>query len=161
MPTEIERKFLVKNTSWMEGVTPTYYCQGYIPTLNGATVRVRIGGNKAYICIKSIVVNISRSEFEYPISIEDAKDILHKLCAKPLIEKNRYKIQRGELLWEIDVFEKDNKGLIVAEVELKSEQDKVELPDWILKEVTGVARYYNSMLVKYPYSKWTKEEKSL
>lgn len=161
MPTEIERKFLVKNTSWMDGVSPTYYCQGYIPTLNGATVRVRIGGDKAYICIKSMVVNISRSEFEYSIPVEEAKDILHTLCAKPIIEKNRYKVSIGDLLWEIDVFEKDNKGLIVAEVELKSERQEVELPDWILREVTGVARYYNSMLVKYPYSKWTKEDKDL
>lgn len=161
MPTEIERKFLVKNTSWMNGVSPTYYCQGYIPTLNKATVRVRIGGDKAYLCIKSSVVNISRSEFEYPIPAEEAKDILNSLCAKPVIEKNRYKIRIGDLLWEIDVFEKENKGLIVAEVELKRERQKIELPEWILKEVTGDAKYYNSMLVKYPYSQWTQKDKGL
>lgn len=161
MPKEIERKFLVKNTSWMKGIVPTYYSQGYISTLNGATVRVRIGGNKAYLCIKSMVANISRSEFEYPIPVDEAKEILDSLCAKPVIEKSRYKLPIGDLLWEIDVFEKDNKGLTVAEVELESESQKVNLPDWILREVTGDAKYYNSMLVKRPYSKWTKEEKGL
>ena len=161
MPTEIERKFLVKDTSWMEGVIPTYYCQGYIPTQNGATVRVRVGGDKAFICIKSMVTNISRSEYEYPIPVNEAKEILHTLCAKPIIEKNRYKIKIGGHLWEVDVFEIDNKGLIIAEVELEREDTKVELPPWILREVTGDRKYYNSMLVQYPYSKWTKEEKGL
>lgn len=160
MPIEIERKFLVKNNSWMKGIIPTYYCQGYIPTLNNATVRVRIGGNKAYLCIKSSVVSISRSEFEYPIPLEEAKDILNNLCAKPLIEKNRYKLKIGNLLWEIDIFEKENKGLIIAEVELPREDYKIDLPDWILREVTGNAKYYNSMLVKFPYSQWTQEDKN-
>lgn len=161
MGIEIERKFLVKNNSWMDGIVPIYYCQGYIPTLNKATVRVRICENKAYICIKSAVTSISRSEFEYPIPVEEARDILNTLCAKPLIEKNRYKLKIDDLLWEIDVFEKDNKGLVVAEVELTSESHKVDLPDWILREVTGDAKYYNSMLVKYPYSQWTQKDKDL
>ncbi|HBM15606.1 MAG TPA: adenylate cyclase [Lentisphaeria bacterium] len=161
MPIEIERKFLVRDSSWMKGVPPIYYCQGYISTHNGATVRVRIGENKAYLCIKSIAVKISRSEFEYPIPIEDAKAILDNLCARPLIEKNRYKIKIGNLLWEIDVFEKNNKGLIIAEVELEREDQDIELPPWILREVTGDRKYYNSMLVQYPYSKWTNEEKGL
>ncbi len=161
MPKEIERKFLVKNTSWMNRISPTYYCQGYIPTLNKATVRVRIAGDKAYLCLKSIVVNISRSEFEYPIPVEEAKEILNSLCDTPIIEKNRYKVPIGGLLWEVDIFEKENKGLIVAEVELKSESQQIDLPDWILREVTGNPRYYNSMLAKNPYSNWTQKDKEL
>ena len=157
MGQEIERKYLVKGDEWRSLASGVPYCQGYIPTVGTSTVRVRIVGNCGYLTIKGERVNISRSEFEYPIPVEDAREMLDTLCARPLIEKTRYRIPQGDLIWEVDEFFGDNQGLIIAEVELQNETQPVDLPSWIDREVTD-KKYFNSSLVKYPYSQWQDRE---
>ncbi|BAY65228.1 adenylate cyclase [Calothrix brevissima NIES-22] len=154
MAAEIERKFLVKDDSWRKLAEGSRYVQGYISTAKQATVRVRIVGNQGYLTIKGATVQYSRSEFEYPIPVADAQEMLDTLCDRPLIEKTRYKIAYGNLIWEIDEFEGVNKGLIIAEVELTNEKQQIELPDWIGEEVSDNPKYYNSNLVKHPFSQW-------
>ncbi|WP_337886626.1 CYTH domain-containing protein [Fischerella thermalis] len=154
MAKEIERKFLVKGDEWRKLAKGSVYRQGYIATQKQATVRVRIVGSQGYLTIKGPSINYSRSEFEYSIPIEDAQEMLDKLCDRPLIEKTRYKINWGSLVWEIDEFEGVNKGLILAEVELNQETQKIELPPWIGEEVSEDPRYFNSNLVKNPFSQW-------
>jgi CYTH domain-containing protein len=153
MATEIERKFLVKEGPWREAAAETYR-QGYLSTVKERTVRVRTINDKGYLTVKGISVGASRLEFEYEIPVADAKELLDNLCEKPLIEKQRYKLDHGGLTWEIDVFFGDNEGLIVAEVELQSEDQVFERPDWVVDEVTGDPRYYNANLINNPYSKW-------
>ncbi|HJO92243.1 MAG TPA: CYTH domain-containing protein [Victivallales bacterium] len=160
MGTEIERKFLLTNDNWKKNAVGVYFCQGYIPTVNNTAVRVRIAGNKSFITIKSSIVGITRNEFEYEIPLEDAKTMLHLLCAKPLIEKTRYKVLYKNKVWEIDLFERENRGLQFAEIELDSETEIFEKPDWIGREVTGDMKYCNSNLVKYPFTKWKDNEKN-
>jgi CYTH domain-containing protein len=151
--TEIERKFLVKEGPWREASAKTYR-QGYLSTVKERTVRVRTIDDKAYLTIKGISVGASRLEFEYEIPVEDAEELLDKLCEKPLIEKSRHKLDHGGLTWEVDVFFGDNEGLIVAEVELQSENQVFEKPDWVAEEVTSDPRYYNANLIKNPYGNW-------
>ncbi|BCL38411.1 CYTH domain-containing protein [Nostoc sp. MS1] len=153
MAKEIERKFLVNGDSWRQLDEGSLYRQGYIAS-QGATVRVRIAGNQGYLTIKGPTVNFSRSEFEYSIPLADAEEMLDTLCDRPLIEKTRYKIEWSGLVWEVDEFAGANQGLIIAEVELTDEAQQVEIPDWIGTEVTGDVRYYNSYLVKHPFSDW-------
>ncbi|BAZ00580.1 adenylate cyclase [Tolypothrix tenuis PCC 7101] len=154
MAAEIERKFLVQGDSWRNLAEGSLYIQGYISTKKEATVRVRIAGNQAYLTIKGATIQYSRSEFEYPIPLEDAREMLNTLCEKPLIEKTRYKIAYGNLIWEIDEFDGVNKGLILAEVELSHEQQQFELPLWIGEEVSHVPKYFNSNLAQHPFSQW-------
>ncbi|WP_341526332.1 CYTH domain-containing protein [Nostoc sp. UHCC 0302] len=154
MPKEIERKFLVKGDSWRRLAEGSFYSQGYISTQKKATVRVRIAGNQGYLTIKGPSVKYSRSEFEYPIPIEDAQEMLDTLCDRPLIEKTRYKVEYSGLIWEIDEFDGINKGLIIAEVELSDENQQIELPIWIGEEVSDDPKYFNSNLVKHPFSQW-------
>ncbi|QLE58996.1 CYTH domain-containing protein [Nostoc sp. TCL26-01] len=153
MAKEIERKFLVNGDSWRSLGTGSLYRQGYIPA-QGASVRIRVVGNQGYLTIKSPPINYSRSEFEYPIPLTDAQEILDTLCIRPFIEKIRYKIEWGGVIWEIDEFSGANQGLIVAEVELTDEAQQIEIPAWIGKEVTGDDRYFNSYLVQHPFSQW-------
>ncbi len=160
MGVEIERKFLVKDSLIFDSYTGKKYIQGYLPSNGLVGTRIRIAGDKGYITIKSAVVGITRAEFEYEIPLADADAMLRTLCNQPLISKVRYKIEYKGFVWEVDVFDGDNKGLILAEVELKSEDEKVDLPDWIEKEVTGKKRFYNARLINYPFCKWTEEEKS-
>ena len=155
MPTEIERKFLVKSEEWRTLGTGTIYRQGYIATKKGTTVRVRLAGNQGYITIKGASKGISRSEYEYSIPAEDAQEMLDNLCELPLIEKTRYKIEIAGLIWEIDEFAGKNQGLIVAEVELTDANQTIEIPDWIGQEVSDDARYYNANLAQHPYSEWS------
>ncbi|MBU7582729.1 MAG: CYTH domain-containing protein [Nostoc sp. TH1S01] len=154
MAKEIERKFLVKGDAWRNLGKGSEYRQGYIATKNSVTVRVRIANNRGYLTIKSPSVNCSRSEFEYEIPLADAQEMLDTLCDRPLIEKVRYKIELNGLIWEIDEFNGDNKGLILAEVELTDEQQQIEIPEWIGEEVSTDKRYFNSNLAKFPFSKW-------
>ena len=154
MPKEIERKFLVKGDIWRELGKGVYYHQGYITTLNESTVRVRVIGDKGYLTLKGKTEGMSRSEYEYEIPLEEAQEILKELCDKPQIEKIRYRIYQEDLLWEVDEFLGENAGLIVAEVELKEEEQVVNLPEWVGQEVTSEARYYNSNLSKVPYKDW-------
>ncbi|MBD2301020.1 CYTH domain-containing protein [Nostoc sp. FACHB-87] len=154
MAKEIERKFLVKGDAWRKLGKGSVYRQGYIATKNSVTVRVRIANNRGYLTIKSPSVNCSRSEFEYEIPLTDAEEMLDTLCDRPLIEKVRYKVELNGLIWEIDEFDGDNKGLILAEVELTDEQQQIEIPEWIGAEVSTDGRYFNSNLAKFPFSKW-------
>ncbi|WP_414527185.1 CYTH domain-containing protein [Nodularia chucula] len=154
MPQEIERKYLLKSDSWRNLAPGTAYCQGYIATKDQVTVRVRIIGTQGYLTIKGPSVEYSRLEFEYPIPVEDAQEMLHKLCQRPFIEKVRYKIQWGDLIWEIDEFAGLNKGLILAEVELSDPDQEIELPPWIGAEVSHDPRYFNSYLVTHPFLEW-------
>jgi adenylate cyclase len=156
MPTEIERKYLIKNDGWKSSVKQgTRYIQGYLVGSRHASVRIRIEGDRAFINIKSATLGVRRQEYEYPVPVEEAREILETLCEKPLIEKTRYEIGYQGLEWEIDVFEAENKGLIVAEVELDSEDQEIVLPDWCGEEVSDNPRYYNVSLVKHPYSEWS------
>lgn len=154
MAIEIERKFLVNRKLLEPHLNEgTFYEQGYLPRKNSATVRVRIAGSTGFITIKGRVEGISRSEFEYEIPQEDAREMLDLFCKATIIKK-RYLIPHGVHTFEVDIFEGENSGLIVAEVELSSESEVVELPEWISEEVTGDVRYYNSQLLKNPISSW-------
>jgi CYTH domain-containing protein len=156
MAIEIERKFLVKGEQWRNLGKGKIYRQGYFPTAQGCTIRVRIIGNEGYLTIKGKTVGNSRAEFEYPIPLSDAQEMLNNLCDRPLIEKTRYKITQDNLIWEVDEFMGENEGLIIAEVELKTEDQKINIPEWIGKEVSGEAKYYNANLVKFPFCQWEK-----
>lgn len=154
MGTEIERKFLLKNDEWRSLAVGTLYRQGYIACDRGRTVRVRVIGKEAYLTIKGTTKGTSRPEYEYPIPLEDALEMLDTLCQPPLIEKTRYKIKFGGLVWEIDEFGGENQGLIIAEVELTDENQVVEFPAWIGEEVSHDARYFNVNLASHPYCRW-------
>lgn len=154
MGIEIERKYLVKSDEWKSSGVKKLYQQGYLLIDKTKTIRVRTIEDTAYLTIKGASSGISRSEFEYEIPVEDAKFMLANLCEKPIIEKYRTKIELNELIWEVDEFVGDNTGLIIAEVELKNEYQKIVLPDWIGKEVSGNRQYNNSYLVKNPYKNW-------
>jgi CYTH domain-containing protein len=153
---EIERKFIVLNSNYKTQGSSSLISQGYLNSDKSRTVRIRIYGDNAFITIKSKVVGISRQEFEYPIPVEDARFMMDELCEKPVIQKIRYKILYKENIWEVDEFLGENEGLVIAEIELKSEDQKFETPDWIGKEVTGELKYYNSSLIKNPYNGWKK-----
>ena len=156
MATENERKFLLKNDDWRElqSIGKTYR-QGYINSSNGLnSVRVRICENEAYLTIKGKNIGISRTEFEYAIPKEEAEIMLEQMCDRPLIEKTRYEIQDGDLIWEIDEFSGENQGLIVAEIELTDPEQIITLPPWIGLEVSNDSRYFNVNLTKYPFNQW-------
>ncbi len=154
MGKEIERKFLVKDNTWRGQDSGKRYRQGYLSTVKERTVRVRTAGDKAYLTIKGITVGASRNEYEYEIPVADANEMLNQLCERPLIEKTRYRIQHDGLVWEVDEFEAENRGLITAEVELKDEHQSVTLPAWVGEEVTGDPRYFNANLVAKPFTTW-------
>ncbi len=154
MGKEIERKYLVKGNEWKKLAKGTSYRQGYLSTAKERTVRVRTIDDKGFLTIKSITVGASRAEYEYEIPAADANAMLSNLCEKPLIEKNRYKIAHAGLTWEVDEFFGDNDGLVVAEVELTSEDQKIDRPAWVGEEVSSDPRYFNSNLTKNPYKNW-------
>ncbi len=154
MGKEIERKFLVKGNAWQEGATGTRYRQGYLNSQSDRTVRVREAGDQAFLTIKGPSLGASRSEYEYLIPLQDARELLDTLCEQPLIDKVRYKIPYQGHLWEVDVFGAENEGLVIAEVELNAEDETIELPEWIGEEVTSDVRYFNSSLSKRPFSTW-------
>ncbi len=154
MAQEIEKKFLITNEDWRGLAKGRHYCQGYLSTQKGRTVRVRTIGEKGFLTIKGRTVGETRLEFEYEIPIKDARELLLELCHKPLIEKTRYKIPFDGFTWEVDEFAGENEGLIFAEIELKYEGEKFAQPHWIGQEVTGDPRYYNANLVNTPYHRW-------
>jgi len=155
MATEIERKFLVINDHWRKDVTKSiHYIQGYFTTNASCSIRVRVSGEEASLNIKSATLGITRTEYDYPLPFDDAKEMLYHLCNKPLLEKTRYYLQHHYHVWEIDVFSGDNEGLVVAEVELKSAEEPFTLPDWAGAEVSDDPRYYNVCLVDHPYKNW-------
>ncbi len=155
MGVEIERKFLVVGDAWRAAASPGMPCrQGYLSTDPGCSVRVRVCGDKAWLNVKSAVIGLARREYEYEIPPSDAHEILETLCVKPLIEKTRFIVEHEGRAWEIDVFEGDNSGLVVAEIELESAGEELALPAWAGDDVSGDARYYNQRLVEHPYSRW-------
>lgn len=156
MGFEIERKFLLKNANWRKLVNEkTLIRQGYLNSDAERTVRVRVRDRTAFLTIKGKTQNTTRQEFEYEIPIDDADSLL-KLCEPPLIEKTRFIVKYQGKTWEIDEFEGENRGLTVAEIELSSEDESFDLPDWIGKEVSHDRRYFNSSLIKKPFSSWGK-----
>jgi adenylate cyclase len=159
MAQEIERKFLVKSDDWRHGVKPLHTSQGYLCSAEQSTVRVRIMGAKGYLTVKGKNKGLSRSEYEYEIPTNDAKEMLTTLCQQPNIEKNRYHVEYAGMTWEVDEFLKENQGLVVAEVELESEEQQVELPPWVGEEVSHDPKYLNVNLMKHPFSQWRKDDK--
>lgn len=152
MAVEIERKFLVQGQGWCQGPGERLV-QGYLNRDKARTVRVRVAGDAAFLTIKGLSVGATRAEFEYPIPLADAQALL-ALCEGPLIDKRRYKVPLGDVVWEVDVFAGDNAGLVLAEVELPSEDAPFARPHWLGDEVTHDARYFNSNLAQHPYRTW-------
>ena len=155
MAREIERKFLVKGDAWRALAKGITYRQGYLNSAMERTVRIRTTGTQAFLTIKGIAVGATRLEYEYAIPFDEGKAMLDKLAEKPLIEKKRYKVPVGGFTWEIDEFLGDNEGLIVAEVELKSEDQAFDKPAWVGDEVSNDPRYFNANLVKHPFTRWS------
>ena len=153
MALEIERKFLVDAKKWQPHVPGTLLCQGYLSIDPNPTVRVRIAGDKAFLTIKGRTETISRPEFEYEIPVADAQEMLKLAISNP-VEKIRYEVMFEGFLWEVDVFSGKNAGLIIAEIELESENQDFARPDWLLNEVSGDRRYYNSYLSEHPFQEW-------
>ena len=154
MGEEIERKFLVTGDAWRAQASGTRFRQGFLSTDPDRTVRVRVAGARGMLTIKGRTVGARRPEYEYEIPLDDAEQMLDSLCERPLIEKVRFELRAGAHLWEIDVFEGDNAGLVVAEIELESEDESFERPDWIGEEVTDDPRYFNANLVESPFRTW-------
>lgn len=155
MGLEIERKFLICNNSWRTEATGIAYRQGYLCATAGCCVRVRTTGQQnAWLTIKKHVDAAVRLEYEYPLPILDAIEMLERLCGGHLVEKVRYKVPHSGLIWEIDEFAGENAGLLIAEVELTRQDQQIVLPDWVGTEVTDNMRYYNACLATHPYSSW-------
>jgi adenylate cyclase len=154
MAKEIERKFLIKGDAWRSLDKGTSYRQGYLNSAKERTVRIRTIDDKAFLTVKGLTVGATRSEYEYEIPFEECNAMLDTLAEKPIIDKKRYKVPFDGLTWEIDEFFGDNAGLIVAELELESESQVFNKPEWVGKEVTGDPRYFNSNLINNPYNRW-------
>lgn len=154
MGVEIERKFLLAGDGWRDQGVATLMRQGYLVADATRTVRVRIEGERAVITVKGKTEGARRGEWEYPIPVADAAELLDGLCEQPLVEKIRHRIALDGHVWEVDEFLGLNAGLLVAEIELDSEDEAFNKPDWIAQEVTGDVRYYNSSLIRQPYSAW-------
>ena len=158
MALEIERKYLVNHKKWQALSKPkgNHYRQGYILTDPKKTIRVRITETKCFITIKGKTTGATRLEYEYEIPKKDAEELLNNFCTAEL-KKNRYKIVYKNKLWEVDEFLGENEGLIIAEIELKEEDEIFEIPEWVANEVTSDERYYNANLVQNPYQNWKPE----
>lgn len=154
MGSEIERKFLVVGEGWRVGARAAPCRQGYLAVGPPVAVRVRIMGGRATLNIKRAILDIERDEFEYPLPLEDAEALLAGLCQGTVIEKTRYVTRYADLVWEVDVFEGANAGLVVAEVELDHAVQRVDLPPWVGAEVSGDPRYLNTSLALHPYTRW-------
>ncbi len=154
MAVEIERKFLIKGRPWeSEPGKRQRLQQGYLNHDKQRTTRVRIAGNQAFLTIKGANQGAMRLEFEYPIPLDDARQLL-ALCEGSVIDKYRHCLHYAGMTWEIDEFLGDNAGLVVAEIELNNEQQRFARPDWLSTEVTSDPRYYNSNLSRAPFKKW-------
>lgn len=166
MAIEIERKFLVRGEGWKSQAHAVIeMAQGYLNQAGAvvaggqrASVRVRLEGGSARLNIKSVALGHSRQEFEYPVPVADARQLL-ALCVGGLVHKRRHLVQVGLHLWEVDEFLGDNAGLVVAEIELGHPEEAFTLPDWAGAEVTDAPRYYNLALADYPYSQWSAAER--
>ncbi len=154
MAIEIERKFLIRLDRLPPLTNGLAIQQAYVPTANGTTVRIRVAGDQAYMGIKTPAIRFSRREYEYPIPMDDALEMLEEVCHLARIEKQRFLITQDDLTWEIDVFGGENSGLIIAEIELDSENRELDLPDWVEAEVTFDPRYSNHSLSLAPFNTW-------
>jgi adenylate cyclase len=154
MGVEIERKFLVAGDAWRALGTPVLLRQGYLSSDPDRTVRVRVEDGAGTMTIKGRSVGATRGEWEYPIPLADANELLDRLCQQPIIEKYRSRIAFGGNVWEVDEFLGANAGLVVAEIELASEEQAFDKPDWIAEDVTHDKRYFNSSLIRHPFSGW-------
>ena len=156
MGLEIERKFLVTGDGWRKGARRSRLSQGYLLAEKGKSVRVRLEDGRGTVTIKGPSRGgAGRAEYEYAIPAKDARELLRRLCEKPLIEKTRWRVRHKGLLWEVDEFAGANRGLIVAEVELRRARQAVALPPWVGREVTSEPRYLNANLFKRPYKNWS------
>lgn len=154
MPKEIERKFLAGDGPWRHQTAVTFR-QGYLNRDRDRTVRVRVAGEQGYLTIKGLTVGATRLEYEYEIPFSHACELLDTLCERPLIEKNRYQIEHAGKRWEVDEFFGDNEGLVVAEIELDREDEPLDIPDWVGREVTADPRYFNVNLTTHPFKNWS------
>ncbi len=160
MAVEIERKFRVASGAWREAVRApsVHYLQAYLAIAERAVVRIRIGnGEAAWLCVKERKVGAARGEYEYPIPVHDAHELL-QLAAGEIIEKRRHIVEHGGHVWEVDEFGGANSGLVIAEIELAREDETFERPPWLGEEVTGDQRYYNAALALHPWRQWTERE---
>ncbi|HEU4372478.1 MAG TPA: CYTH domain-containing protein [Telluria sp.] len=153
MGVEIERKFLTAGDGWRALGEPLLLRQGYLSSDPARVVRVRVEGDRAFMTIKGKSAGATRGEWEYPIPLADANELL-ALCEQPLVEKQRRRIEFAGNVWEVDEFLGANQGLVVAEIELAAEDQPFDKPDWIGAEVTHDKRYFNSNLARHPYSRW-------
>ncbi len=154
MGVEIERKFLLTSDAWRALAEPVLLRQGYLSLDPDRTVRVRIEGASATLTIKGRSEGATRGEWEYPIPLADAQELLDRLCQQPLVEKYRRRIEFAGHVWEVDEFLGANAGLAFAEIELNAEDQAFDKPDWIGADVTDDRRYFNSNLIKHPFSRW-------
>ena len=167
MAIEIERKFLLANDGWREGIERSEpIAQGYLVGAQAlrdgtarASVRARLAGDQAWLNIKAARLGIERAEFEYPIPVDDARDLLATLC-DGVLEKTRHHVRVDGVLFEVDEFEGDNRGLVVAEVELPAVDAPFPRPAWLGREVSTLARYYNVNLIAHPYRQWSPAERA-
>lgn len=154
MSVEIERKFLVHGSEWKTLGRAVAIRQGYLSAHPDRVVRVRIEDETATLTIKGRSQGMTRGEWEYPIPLAEADQLLNDLCERPLIEKTRTRIEYEGMVWEVDEFFGDNLGLVVAEIELESEEQEFAKPNWIAEEVTEDTRYFNANLLRHPYTAW-------
>jgi len=154
MGIEIERKFLVSGDQWRSNAAGEKYLQGYLSSDKSCVVRLRAVGDKGYLTIKGESSGFSRLEYEYEIPVQECMEMMEKLVEKPIIEKIRFKVEYQGFVWEIDEFEGENKGLIVAEIELDHPDQSFERPVWLGIEVTDDPRYFNANLIRHPYGNW-------
>jgi adenylate cyclase len=154
MSLEIERKFLVADRAVVAGRQGERLVQAYIAATPRATVRVRIAGGEAWLTLKGATKGISRREFEYPIPVADAELCLAELCAEGVVSKTRHRIPHAGHVWEVDVFDGANAGLVLAEIELSAPDEAFERPPWLGEEVSGDPRYFNSHLAERPFGSW-------
>lgn len=155
MAKEIERKFLVVNDDWRSAVVRQQrFEQGYLAITEDCAVRVRIAGDRSFLNIKNATLDIERQEYEYPVPLTDATEMLDSLCAGRTLSKLRHWVNYDKDHWEVDVFEGDNQGLVLAEIELEHRDQCFSIPPWVGQEVSGDKRYLNSYLAVTPYRTW-------
>lgn len=155
MAREIERKFLVTGDDWRRHVrSSAYYRQGYMANTDRCSVRIRVAGDRGFLNIKSATLDISRTEYEYPVPLPEAEAMLNDFCEGALVEKTRHFVDHEGFTWEVDVFEGENRGLIMAEIELEHRDADFPLPAWAGAEVSDDPRYYNVYLARCPYAEW-------
>jgi adenylate cyclase len=159
MPTEIERKFLVLSDAWRAAAERReLFRQGYLSSGEGCSVRVRVGGDRAWLGLKGRVEGATRLEYEYPIPLAEAHEILDSLCVHGRVEKVRHWVPHAGHEWEVDEFLGANEGLVVAELELDAEDEPYARPEWLGPEVTHDVRYFNSQLARLPWRSWPGHE---